>query len=352
LLLATHSAFLLLFRRVSLLHILLPAGISAALFALFLTITIDSFFWQTPLWPEWTAFRFNTLEGHSSEWGTSPSYFYFLNALPKLLINPSTYLLCIPIALADRYARTQSIGLVAPNLAFITLYSLLPHKEWRFILYSVPPLTGVAAAGAAYIWVRRSRSWLFSLLALALVASTFVSFIASTGLLAISSMNYPGAAALGRLHDLAHGERPMIRVHLGNLACQTGVTRFLQKPAPVEVGMNGTVWHYDKSEIVGTPDDEARAFWERFDYVLVEREDEVVGRWEIVEVVSGYAGVGLVKGQTQSGNGNGNVSKNEWIRTMMVGYTLMEDVLRRYVTGGRWIEVKMEPKIRIMRKLD
>jgi alpha-1,6-mannosyltransferase len=35
-----------------------------------------------------------------------------------------------------------------PLLSFVLLYSLLPHKEWRFIVYIVPLLTAFAAIQA------------------------------------------------------------------------------------------------------------------------------------------------------------------------------------------------------------
>jgi len=378
LLLATTSLYLILTSRVdrpaitSLIRTtLLPAGITSAVFALLATITIDSFFWHSPLlWPEWSAFRFNTLQGKSSDWGTEPWYYYFINSLPKLLMNPLTWALCIPLACMDRYLKRSSLSLVLPSLGFVALYSALPHKEWRFVLYVVPALTGVAAAGAAHIWTRRSRSWLFAFLSLALVTSTAVSFVASMVLLFISSLNYPGAVALGRLHELAHGERPMLRVHLDNLSCQTGVTRFLQKGTPVEAeGGNGTVWFYDKTDVGGGGASELnngeggvigdKSFWERFDYVLVEagKEASVLGNWRVVEVVEGYAGVGMV-GRDVPEKERERKAKEFWkgegrgLRMVVEGLEVVEGLVRRYVTGGRWVEVKMEPKIKIMRKVD
>jgi len=376
LLLATTSLYLILTSRLDrptitslIRNTLLPAGITSALFALLTTITIDSFFWHSPLlWPEWSAFRFNTLQGKSADWGTSPWYFYFINSLPKLLMNPLSWALCIPLAFMDRGLRRPSLNLVLPSLGFVVLYSALPHKEWRFVLYVVPALTGVAAAGAAHIWTRRNRSWLFAFLSLALVASTAVSFVGSMVLLFISSLNYPGAVALGRLHELAHGERPMLRVHLDNLSCQTGVTRFLQKGTPVEAeGGNGTVWFYDKTDVsvsgAGNGEDGAvigdKSFWERFDYVLVEagKEASVLGNWRVVDVVEGYTGVGMV-GRDVPEKERERKAKEFWkgegrgLRTVVEGLEVVEGLVRRYVTGGRWVEVKMEPKIKIMRKVD
>lgn len=367
LLLACQTAWLLFVRRISLRHVIIPAGIAAMTIGLLTTVAVDSFFWQHfPIWPEWVAFRYNTIEGKSSDWGTSPWYFYFANAIPRLMMNPLTLVLCIPVALADRLTRRFSLENLLPLLAFVALYSFLPHKEWRFILYIIPGLTAVASAGAAYISNRRSKHWLYALLFLSLIASTVLSFMASAGLLYISSLNYPGAIAINRLHVIAESERPLIRVHLDNLACQTGVTRFSQKrvPAMADAGwQNQTVWFYDKTEdeaLKLTPE-----FWERFDYVIAQSHDHVLGNWEVLEAVEGYAGIGLSRGQLTRSPLNGTrepqihsgesdiQSKPPAMLDKLYGiWQQVEHWLTSHVTKGRWPYIMMEPKLYILKKQD
>ena len=54
---------------------------------------------------------------------------------------------CRPIPLFD----TGCVPFLAPTLAFLALYSLLPHKEMRFVLVAFPLLNLIAARGAALL---------------------------------------------------------------------------------------------------------------------------------------------------------------------------------------------------------
>ncbi|KAL8981171.1 MAG: hypothetical protein Q9177_005656, partial [Variospora cf. flavescens] len=325
LLLIPRTLHFLLRRELSLSQII-SSGILGFLIGISITVPIDSLLWQRfPLWPEFSAFSYNVLHSQSSNWGTSPWHFYLTSALPRLLFNPLTYILCIPLSFTQPALRCAVADLVVPNLAFVLLYSLQPHKEWRFIIYVIPPLLTAAALGANWIWTRRAKTLTNRLLALVLIVSVAGSFAASTLMLAVSRLNYPGADALHRLHALApthHAPGAMVHVHMDTLACMTGITRFLQLPPPPspvlplppsppsssssspakpEGQQNGDLgssssssssssnattslfYIYDKSE------NETRLldplFWARFDWVLAERPERVIGRWVVVDTV-------------------------------------------------------------------
>ncbi|KAK5113090.1 hypothetical protein LTR62_003669 [Meristemomyces frigidus] len=292
-LLSAETAWLLSRQRAGLLKEVIPAGIAGLALGLATTVSVDTFFWRSdydlsPVWPEWIGFYYNTVLGKSSEWGTSPYHFYFLNALPRLLLNPMTFLVLIPFTLSSKATQRIGFDILTPHLLFIAAYSLLPHKEWRFIIYSIPAFTVVASASAGWIWTRKAKSRVYSLLALALVGSTITSFIASMGLLYISSLNYAGGNALASLHTLAPGsnatvQRDGIRVYLGNFALQTGVTHF-QETQPT--------WLYDKTEYEeNTLLDPL--FWPDYDWAVVEHPERVIGSWEPMDSVAGYAGLAL-----------------------------------------------------------
>ncbi|KAL8736596.1 MAG: hypothetical protein Q9181_002343 [Wetmoreana brouardii] len=362
LLLIPRTILFLLTSRLNLRSIVI-SGLIGAIIGLSLTIFIDSLFWQRfPLWPELSAFNYNILHSQSSKWGTSPWHFYLTSAIPRLLFNPLIYIVCIPLAFAQPALRRPATDLVLPNMSFVALYSLQPHKEWRFVIYIIPPLLTAASLGANWIWIRRSKSSAYRILSLALVASVMGSFLASGVMLAISTLNYPGAQALNRLHEVVplyiaqHPNENMgiVKVHMDTLSCMTGITRFLQHSStslPVSLstfeqgGDTGNVtlsWRYDKTE------DEAKLldplFWEQFDWVLAERVERVIGKWEIVDTIGAYSGIRLV-GPNDQRNGLADGSTMWW-----EGLTRMAERYGRRLTRGWWLDVMLEPRIRILRR--
>jgi alpha-1,6-mannosyltransferase len=89
---------------------------------------------------------FNTVLNKSHEWGTSPFHWYFTSAIPKSIT------LAIPLTLIGLvYRRKQHfldldiLTIIIPAFLFVGLYSLLPHKELRFIF---PALTLFNLGGA------------------------------------------------------------------------------------------------------------------------------------------------------------------------------------------------------------
>lgn len=367
--LATHTVFLFFTGRIIIKREIIPAGVLGLLVGLTSTVLIDSFFWQQfPLWPELTAFKFNVLAGQSSAWGSHPWHFYFANAIPRLLLNPLTYIIGIPVALLTPSTRFPAASIALPSLLFVAIYSIQPHKEWRFIVYTVPPLTTAAALGASYIWNHRTKSLMYSLLSLFMILSTLASLFLSTFvLLPASSANYPGAQALRVLHDDATKLKPEISVYLGNLACQTGVTRFTEIPPQPRLIYNADsiptiqTWHYDKTEdetVKSSP-----SFYKKFDYILIEpgKEENKLAHgsaseehelWVPFKDVEGFAGLRVLRsGDEAEGEVEGR------ILGAVVGsrgprlWASVRDFARRVVTRGWWVEVRMEPKIYIFTRI-
>ncbi|KAJ5281157.1 hypothetical protein N7478_006529 [Penicillium angulare] len=370
-LVGTQTLFLILTGRIHIFKTAVPAGLIGLTLGLLTTVTIDSLFWQrAPLWPEFEAFVFNVIHGQSSAWGTEPWSFYFFNALPRLLLNPLTYLLAIPVALRQPATRTPALSLLIPSFSFIALYSIQPHKEWRFILYIIPSLTAVAALGANYLWTRRSRSFFARGASYFLILSIIASFcLSNIVLLPASAANYPGAHALNALHqyqaqtssvDSQIDRQENISVYLGNLACQTGVTRFLQ-----QTDTQTTNWIYDKTEDESTKS--TAVFWEKFDYVVVEAssdlefrdEDETrlhtalpSSQWETVKVVEGFAGISIVRpGALADGIAEKRLLSFIGGQHAVDFYEKLRETARKLLLKGWWVELKMVPRVKVLRRV-
>lgn len=353
--LATHTLYLLLARRICI-RDTITAGIAGLAVGLTATVAVDSYFYQQfPLWPELTAFVFNVIEGESSAWGVSPWWYYFASAVPRLLLNPFTYLVCIPAALI--YVRTPALSLITPSVGFIAIYSFLPHKEWRFIVYAIPPLTAAAAVGAGYFWTHRAKSPTFRLLSTTIFPlSVLVTLGVSLTIFLIPSVaNYPGGQALRALQQQADGSRPHISVQLSNLACQTGATLFMSRPR----SLGGTTWTFDKSDTI-PPHRRSSSIPSRslFDYLIGERDwlpdsDDEDTEWEIVDSTRAFAGVRLLR-PGEDPNDIGGCVVEDTIATVTgepgrAAYQLMRDILRGYVTRGYWVVLPLEEKLWILR---
>ena len=200
-----------------------------------LTVMIDSYFWRRRLWPEAEVMYFNVVLNKSKDWGTQPLAWYLYSVLPRAL---GTTVLVLPLSILDK----RTVILTFPSLAFILAYSLLPHKELRFILYTFPVLNTAASVTLHKIWINQHKSLIGQLLSLAVMCHLAANLAMTSGLLYISSLNYPGGEAIKQLHLLEAGQSNL-SVHLDVLTCQTGVSRFTEEHQ---------AWQYDKTEDLST----------------------------------------------------------------------------------------------------
>lgn len=239
---------------------LLRVGFGTAFAALALTVAVDSLFWRRLLYPEGEVLYFNTVLNKSGEYGTAPFHWYFTSALPRAM------LLALPLSLAAPFLVPRTRALVALPLLFVAVYSILPHKELRFVLYALPPLNVAAAAAAAKLYhlLPSTADGTKDSMTLGLFGRLLgaMSLVASFGVAclfwAAAAHNYPGALALHHAHALGASTalrgRP-IHVHVGVEAAMSGVSRFLELPSP---------WRYSKAEGL----DAGAGDYKRFAYVL------------------------------------------------------------------------------------
>lgn len=226
----------------------LKVGIPSGLMAILISFSIDSIFWARPTWPEFEGFYFNVWLNKSHEWGTQPYFWYIYSCIPRILLTSAPLIL-----LADHKITRDYL---IPTLAFIFTYSLLPHKELRFILFVTPFLNICVASGLMnahyflnklflYFNSRISKHLALFVFVIILVgmflANIFNCFILSS----LSSHNYPGghaALSLGMTKELLDKAQQSVKtpdtglfdprsdvgVYVNNLAAQTGVSRFVQ----------------------------------------------------------------------------------------------------------------------------
>ncbi len=235
-------------------------GVIFTLLSLLATVVIDSYFWQRWLWPEAAVLYFNTVMNKSSEWGTSPPHWYLTSVLPRVF---GAWLVFLPFA-AVLSREVRPYLLVA--LAFVGLYSLLPHKELRFISYVFPLINMVIAVGIRRIIAHplvggsshhhhhhahahdhthdhahthsdacsskqqqkkpSPRPLLLMLLQLVLAGCALLSLITTHLALHASKDNYPGAVVLTQVQSF----RAPASMHIASAAAQSGISRFLEVP--------------------------------------------------------------------------------------------------------------------------
>lgn len=328
--------------------------------ALGLSIPIDSYFWQKPLWPELAGFYYNAVLGSSSDWGVSPWHYYFTSALPRLLLNP----LCFPLiglALCQPGTSRRVQDLVIPSIVFIAVYSIQPHKETRFIFYTVPSLTAAAAVGANFISSRRSKSLLYSLATAILSLSVLAAFAASTAMLLLSSLNYPGGDALSQLYTITSSTTSSLPppsrlfVHADVLTCMTGLTLFGQNPhglPPTSSSSSSSspILLFDKTE--SSEELYRQDFWSQFDYVLMEDPSLVLGTWDTIGQIHSYDGIEILRpGQIAKA---AETLHEEGIKDGILGQGATIATARDFVrklTGGWWVGPRMSPRIHIMKQV-
>jgi len=220
-------------------------GFSSGLCSLFFTLAFDSVCWRKLVWPEGMVLFFNTIMNKSSEWGTMPYHWYFTRALPKSLL--ATF----PLALLSIFKPFEaSIDVrtmyyfVLPSILYVAVYSILPHKEVRFLFQVFPFLTCAAACTIDkleryYDWgnVDSSKGKRRSKFQKAFARLTHVciwgamlgSFLISSVFLLISSHNYPGGYALQELqsyHLKKNTSSSVVHAHYCTYAAMSGITRF------------------------------------------------------------------------------------------------------------------------------
>ncbi|CAK9787343.1 hypothetical protein CC85DRAFT_327138 [Cutaneotrichosporon oleaginosum] len=327
-LLAVPTALALVVQRRLSLPAALGAGIAGGFGALALSAPLDYALWAPTLphpslpdftalhtlWPELSAAHWNIAHGHAAEWGTMPAHLY-VSALLKMLAGAAPLLLlgvvwALLLGLSaksghvlDNTTLRRTVASAARTLGpgvvcLVAVLSTVGHKEWRFIVYAIPPLNIVAAACAAALAAlpRRALRALSRLALTGLLGITAAFALFSTY---VSTHNYPGGCVWRALEAARLPHKSTIHFH--SYPLQTGASLFTfvrgkhaspAFPAPVDVQ-----WVYSKSEepSLQTPQG---AWLADLDAVVTERWREFAGAeidghkmWALIGACDGFDGV-------------------------------------------------------------
>ncbi|GBC07104.1 hypothetical protein RclHR1_07250006 [Rhizophagus clarus] len=244
----------------------LMAGMFTSLWSLGLSLSVDSYFWQEWMWPEGHVYYFNIVLGKSGEWGILPFHAYFTSFLPRLL------LISLPLSVFSAFVDKRTHRFLLLMLFFVTGFSFLGHKEWRFIVYVVPIFNMCAAIG--WIWVERKRSkFIFILINWIIILLLITSFLVSMSMVLVSSKNYPGGVALQKLHNIQNDYKNA-KVHLDVYTAMTGASRF---------GQIRNDWVYSKNESHSSPSD-----YIDYTHLLTRTPQNHESFFKVIDTVDGY----------------------------------------------------------------
>lgn len=284
------------------------------------SIIVDSHFWNRLAYPELEVFYFNVILNKSSAWGTAPWHWYFSNALPRACGGA---LLLAFLAIITAKPRVRPV--VFPSIVFVAIYSILPHKELRFVLYTIPTINAAAAvtiidavrtgmkamrgyAGSdkerSYISRRNSalRFLLYLSIFMVAIATTLASMVQTIISTAASRYNYPAAYALQKMHVAEkqtyteqgickHNEKdsPVTAfVHIDVDSAMNGISQYVYERSDFSQNSNNRqncpTWAYFKDENV---DDVALR--NRFTHLVSER--RYIEGFCLVLAENGYSGV-------------------------------------------------------------
>mmetsp|Transcript_51229 Transcript_51229/g.153907 ORF Transcript_51229/g.153907 Transcript_51229/m.153907 type:complete len:557 (-) Transcript_51229:367-2037(-) len=324
-LLFTVGLTMLLRREITVIEAIVT-GIKSGLMSLALTLPLDCIMWGRFLWPEGEVLFYNTVENKSSEWGTSPWHWYASSALPKAMLLTAVLLpfafIRIPEMLTllevGKQERNELRGngwrahifdsrlvpYLSPVVAFVALYSFLPHKEMRFIFPALPMLNVVAAYGSERLHnaafpvkkygkgkesKKKTSSSSCLLLFIGSIAVILITLVGSTIFLSVSRHNYPGGDALAILQGYLKEYAPSpnndhaIRVHIDVASAMTGVSLFGQRAASLSRVEGGQPWVFSKAGYEKENEVEPAA---QFTHFLSEKEEHV--GYRVVGVSQGY----------------------------------------------------------------
>lgn len=281
----------------------------------YLSYQLDGYFWfhedseqNASPWnriAELDGFIFNILNGKSEQWGVEPVYAYFVKYLPKIFatngfITPITCLCFTIWGLVDPIKRRQldrvnyDIGtihvLLWSCLSFILVLSLNGHKEWRFLMFTLPVLTLGGASMVDYtLDVVKNDNFKKSFIWLILIGGYILGGFATLGFTYVSSWNYPGGYIMQRLNERMYHRGIQLGqtdIHLDVGTCMNGANLFTQLRPDLQEKLSV---HYDKTEDVQELASKRFSYWVSFGDNSPPSQPGCA--WKLVDVETAYGGL-------------------------------------------------------------
>lgn len=168
-----------------------------------LLITLDSYFHGSLLISPLEFFKVNVLEGVASNYGTHPFYWYFSNGLPAVLgINSIPLLLAVWKIISNWGESKDQQAILTSIASTLFFYSLLPHKEFRFLL-QILPLCLYLVATYLTQWSRKQSTAVVWFVALTI----FVANAVPAGYLGFTHQQGT-IKVMNKVADIAHSYQP------------------------------------------------------------------------------------------------------------------------------------------------
>lgn len=151
-------------------------------------VGIDSFFYERLIFTPIEFFRVNVIEGIGEFYGKHPWYWYLNVGLPTVLgIGTIPFVFAAVQTLRHYKAYEERLVLLSSVAITLTVYSVLPHKEFRFLL-QILPICLYISTDFLRRWSNSASSILLWISALTLlignaVPAAYLSFVHQKGTL-------------------------------------------------------------------------------------------------------------------------------------------------------------------------
>ncbi|CAH1112261.1 unnamed protein product [Psylliodes chrysocephalus] len=139
----------------------IPTGIVV----LALTVLLDSICHGSLVVTPYEFFKFNLLQNLSGFYGVQPWHWYLSSGLPSILgIQILPFLWATITVLKNRHIHPNELVMLGVIVFTVTVYSFLPHKEFRFLLPLLPLIFYVSSRFLS-AWSRKATKFLVWLVA-------------------------------------------------------------------------------------------------------------------------------------------------------------------------------------------